>query len=257
MNEETGEMTAPASSGRGVLEGAFALLEVLADGGEFGLTRLAADAGLPKATTYRLLNQLVAEGAVLRRSGRYQLGPRVYRLGHTWQPARLLRAAAAEPLKQLTQLVDRGGFSLSVPDRGEVMLVGGIGREIDQIFPLRAGTLLPPGTAAEQVLFAEAAGSATPQGFSHREWRLMTSSTRDKGLAYDTDLSRFGLACVAAPVHSPRGEVIAALAATVLEHRQIPLAAESIRRAAALISANYARRIGTHRAAAQQPVRAG
>ncbi|WP_157110519.1 helix-turn-helix domain-containing protein, partial [Nocardia anaemiae] len=79
-----------AIGGRGVLEGAFALLEVLAHGNAMGLTRLASAAGLPKATAYRLLNQLVAEGAVQRLGGRYRIGPRVFRLGQTWQPARLL-----------------------------------------------------------------------------------------------------------------------------------------------------------------------
>lgn len=54
------------AAGRGVLEGAFALLEELARGGETGLSRLAARAGLPKATAHRLLNQLVAVGAVQR-----------------------------------------------------------------------------------------------------------------------------------------------------------------------------------------------
>ncbi|MFI9408175.1 IclR family transcriptional regulator [Nocardia sp. NPDC052316] len=239
MNEAT--MEKAALGGRGVLEGAFALLEALADGDELGLTQLASAAGLPKATAYRLLNQLVAEGAVQRRSGRYQIGPRVFRLGQTWQPARLLRAASARPLGQLTATSDRGGFSLAVTDRGHTMLIGGIGREIDAVFPLRAGTLLPSGTAAEQVLAIGHPNHQPPEGFSPREWSRQVTLARERGLAYDTDLSRFGLACVAAPVRGPGGEVVAALAATVGELNRLPALAEAVLRTAGLVSANLTR----------------
>ncbi|WP_433760223.1 helix-turn-helix domain-containing protein [Nocardia sp. CA-135398] len=233
-----------AIGGRGVLEGAFALLEVLAHGNEMGLTRLASAAELPKATAYRLLNQLVAEGAVQRRGGRYQIGPRVFRLGQTWQPARLLRAASARTLRQLTAASDRGGFSLAVTDRGNTMLIGGIGREIDEIFPLRPGVLLPPGTAAEQVLAFGHPNPTPPEGLSSREWRRRVDMS--SGLAYDTDMSRFRLACVAAPVHGPAGEIVAALAATVAEVQRIPAVAEAVKRAAGLVSTDLTRLLRSH-----------
>lgn len=239
MNETT--MEKAAMGGRGVLEGAFALLEALAHGDELGLTQLASTAGLPKATAYRLLNQLVGEGAVQRRGGRYQIGPRVFRLGQTWQPARLLRAASARPLGQLTAAAERGGFSLSVPDRGHTMLIGGIGREIDEIFPLRAGVLLPSGTAAEQVLAIGHPNHTPHEGFSPQEWSRQITLARERGLAYDTDMSRFGLACVAAPVRGPAGEVVAALAGTVADLKRLPAIAEAVLRAAGLVSANLTR----------------
>ncbi|MEV6275494.1 helix-turn-helix domain-containing protein [Nocardia sp. NPDC051832] len=246
MNDATWGVSAPATGGRGVLEGAFAILEVLSCGAELGLTPLAAAAGIPKATSYRLLNQLVDEGAVLRRDGRYQLGPRLFRLGQTWQPAKMLRAAAAHPLGQLTSVTDRGGYSLAVAERGQCMLIGGVGREIDEVFPLRAGVLLPPGTAAEQVLFAGKPNGAVPAGFSHREWQRMRIATRDQGVAFDTDMSRFDLACVAAPVRDPSGTVVAALAATVREQKRVGGAAEAVRRAADLVTANLGRLMKTH-----------
>jgi DNA-binding IclR family transcriptional regulator len=245
VNEATIDKTA-AVGGRGVLEGAFALLEVLAHGDEKGLTQLAVAAGLPKATAYRLLNQLVEEGAVQRRNGRYQIGPRVFRLGQTWQPARLLRAVSAQPLAQLTAATDRGGFSLAVTDRGHTMLIGGIGREIDEIFPLRAGILLPPDTAAEQVLAIGRPNLTPPEGLSMHEWSRRAAMTRDRELAYDTDMSRFGLACVAAPVRGPAGEIVAALAATVTELQRVPAMAEAVRRAAGLVSANLSRLLRSH-----------
>ncbi|WP_040740508.1 IclR family transcriptional regulator domain-containing protein, partial [Nocardia tenerifensis] len=64
---------------------------------------------------------------------------------------------------------------------------------------------------------------------------------RERGLAYDTDMSRFGLACVAAPVRGPSGEVVAALAGTIAELNRLPALAEAVLRAAGLVSANLTR----------------
>lgn len=70
--------------------------------------------------------------------------------------------------------------------------------------------------------------------------------TREKELACDTDMSRLGLACVAAPVRGPAGEIVAALAATVIELRRVPAMAEAVLRAADLASANLTRLLRSH-----------
>ncbi|WP_245997509.1 IclR family transcriptional regulator [Nocardia pseudobrasiliensis] len=241
-------MTKNASAGgRSVLEGAFALLEALADGEDRGLTDAAAAAGLPKATAHRLLDQLVALGAVERRDGRYTLGPRTFRLGQAWRPARLLRAAAARPLGKLAATTERGGFSLAVTEGGQTLLVAGIGREVNEAFPLRAGVLLPPATAAEKIL--RATGFAEPpEGWSPREWTRATRAARDRGLAYDLDMRYVGVACVAAPVHAPSGAVVAALAASTFDLRQVDTVAEAVRRSAAQVGTELARILRAERA---------
>ncbi len=238
----------PTLGGRSVLEGAFALLEALSDGEEKSLTLLATTAGLPKATAYRLLSQLVMEGAVQRRDGRYQLGPRIFRLGQTWQPARLPRTALAQPLRQLTASSTHGAFSLSVTDRGSLMVLGGVGREIDELYSFAPGMLLPPGTAAEQILCQAASEPLTPEGFSDQQWRRLTGSARELGLAYDLDTDRYGGACVAAPVRGPAGEIVAALAATTFEPQRIPALGDLVRRAAGVVTTNLTRLLRTGRA---------
>ena len=78
MQEET------RSSGRGVLEGAFELLDVLArceDGA--GLSMLARATALPKPTVHRLLQQLVAQGAVQCHGPSYFIGSRLAQLGRS------------------------------------------------------------------------------------------------------------------------------------------------------------------------------
>lgn len=75
------------SGARSVLEGTFALLTAMERLGQAGVTRLAEESGLPKATAHRLLQQLADLGAVERqRQSLYRMGPRMFRLGQAWQP---------------------------------------------------------------------------------------------------------------------------------------------------------------------------
>ncbi|MFZ0717113.1 helix-turn-helix domain-containing protein, partial [Mycobacterium sp.] len=84
-----------ACRGRGVLVGAFAVLDVLAHADDgLGLTALARASGLAKTSTYRLTEQLVALGAVQRIEHRYYIGALIGRIGQRWQPDPLLRRAA-------------------------------------------------------------------------------------------------------------------------------------------------------------------
>jgi DNA-binding IclR family transcriptional regulator len=88
--------------GRGVLEGAFVLLDKLgcAENG-LGLTELARETGLAKTTVHRLAEQLVKIGAAQRIEHRYFVGPMIARLGRCWQPDPQLRQAAYEPVRTL------------------------------------------------------------------------------------------------------------------------------------------------------------
>ncbi|MEU3312568.1 IclR family transcriptional regulator [Streptomyces sp. NPDC048387] len=234
-------MARSGAEGRGVLEGAFALMEVLAHDDEVGLTRLASDAALPKATAHRLLGQLVALGAVQSHDGRYRLGPRTFRLGQAWHPARALRAASAQPLRELAAVSGGVSLSLSVPEAGHIIVVGGMRGAVDEVFPLRSGVVLPPGSAAELVLAASAPGAEPPAGRARAAWAREAGGIRERGLAFDREQCVDGLSCVAAPVHSASGQVVAAVAATALDAGLIPPLGDAVRRAAAVISGRLAR----------------
>lgn len=221
-----------------MLQGAFALLEVLGDGRELGLTRLAANAELPKGTAHRLLDQLVTLGAVQRRAGRYQLGPRTFRLGQAWRPARALRAAAAQPIRSLATTTKHKTLGLAVAAAGHTIIIGGIPGEAEQAWPLRVGAVLPPGTAAEQILATTMPGHEPPDGYAAADWAHRIRTARERGLAYDVEQRHLPVCCVAAPVYAPSGAVVAALAAVVVDGRQLPSIVESVRRAAGMISAN-------------------
>ena len=64
-SEQLEALIPPAAAGRGVLDGAFAVLDALAHADQgLGLTALARASGLAKTSVHRLAEQLVMLGAV-------------------------------------------------------------------------------------------------------------------------------------------------------------------------------------------------
>ncbi|MFH7596133.1 helix-turn-helix domain-containing protein, partial [Streptomyces racemochromogenes] len=191
------------SVGRGVLDGAFALLDALRRaGGEAGLTEIAVACGVPKGTAHRLLEQLAALGAVERRGRRYVLGPELFRLGQSWQPYPGLRAAARTPLLRV-RMTTGASAVLVVPCDGRALAVASVPGLAEPLVPVRDGMCFPPGTAA---------GSAL--------------TSRERGPFVDREGVVPGLCCAALPVRGRDGRVVAALAAMTPADRPLaPLAA--------------------------------
>ena len=75
-------------TGRGVLDGALAVLDALgaADDG-LGLSALVRATGLAKASAYRSPNSSRVFGAAQRLGRRYYVGERIGRIGRRWEPA--------------------------------------------------------------------------------------------------------------------------------------------------------------------------
>src|SRR5271165_5485126 len=104
----------PPGVARGVLDGAFAVLDALAHADEgLGLTALARASGLAKTSVHRLAEQLVMLGAVQCVEHRYYVGPRMLRIGQRWQPDPLLRRFAQTPVHALA-MYSRAMASLRV-----------------------------------------------------------------------------------------------------------------------------------------------
>ncbi|MFF4897851.1 IclR family transcriptional regulator [Streptomyces sp. NPDC001068] len=200
----------PDGAGRSVLEGAFALLGAVERIEEAGLTRLAAECGLPKTTAHRLLEQLVELGAVERSRGGYRMGPRIFRLGHGWQPYPGLRAAARAPARRLAHLTG-ASVGLGVLREGQTLVLdwtpgpnaGALGRTLD-------GGVWPWFTAAGKVLVA-GAYPRLPLGPMPGSWHREAEAIRQRGAAFDREDVAAGICCVAVPVHGPHGAPAAAL----------------------------------------------
>ncbi|GAB3980677.1 IclR family transcriptional regulator [Actinoallomurus acanthiterrae] len=212
------------TTGRGVLEGAFGLLEAVREAQEAGLTTLAAVSGLPKATAHRLLEQLVGLGAVERHRGRYRIGPRMFRLGHGWQPHPGLRAAAQGPIRELAAAT---GASVGVCVlRDQVtMVVTGVSGEAEPLVSMRPGSTYPWSTAAGKVLMANA-GPDVPLGPVPASWQRASARIRDEGIAFDREEVIPGISCTAVPLRDRSGDTVAALCAVVARPEPLPQLAD-------------------------------
>ncbi|MGW2226362.1 IclR family transcriptional regulator [Streptomyces formicae] len=237
---EGGGGRAAAPVGRGVLEGAFLLLEELARTGDAELTDLAARAGLPKATAHRLLDQLAALGAVERGSGRYRIGAAVAHLARSWGAYHPLARAAALPLRRLSA-VTGASVALAAPVSGSMVIVSGRPGPADEVFPHMPGLILPPDSAADAVMSASAPSATPPPEYSRAAWGRRLSNVRERGVDLHCCEVEVDVSCLAAPVYAPSGRAIAAIGVCFLGHRR-PSATtvDAARRAARMLSSSLA-----------------
>lgn len=125
------------------VERAFKLLELMAEaGGDVALSQLADASKLPLPTIHRIMRTLVNNGYVRQqlKSRRYELGPRLIRLGETagqnlgaW--ARPYLARMAEELGETTNLAildgDQMVYVAQVPSTYPMRMCTEVGRRVD------------------------------------------------------------------------------------------------------------------------------
>ncbi len=208
----------PAAAGRGVLDGAFAVLDVLAHTDEgLGLTALARATGLAKTSAHRLAQQLVTLGAVERFGHRYFVGPRMSRIGESWQPDRRLRRAALAPVHSLA-LRSRATASLRILHQRRLRSICAAAPNGHALMPELADPETVARTATGRVLYASQPASdlTRPDCWSRPEWRSICESLRDpRATVIDHQDAIPGVCCVSAPVRWPSGACAGALAITV------------------------------------------
>jgi IclR family acetate operon transcriptional repressor len=235
---------AVATAGRGVLDGAFAVLDALAyaDNG-LGLTALARVSGLAKSSAHRLAEQLVTLGAVQCVAHRYYVGPRMLRIGQRWQPDPLLRLSAQVPVHTLA-VQSRAIASLRILDDHRLRYICAAAPH-GAYMPDLADPESIARTATGRVLYAAqpAADVTLPDCWTRREWRNLRESIRDPhATVVDHQDAVAGICCLSAPVWWPNGACAGAVTVTV-HANDLPVGLS------ALVS-HTARRIGT---ALQQP----
>ncbi|MBO2448785.1 IclR family transcriptional regulator [Actinomadura barringtoniae] len=231
----------PPQAGRGVLEGAFSLLDAVARcGGEAGLTALAVECGLPKTTAYRLLEQLVELGAVERSGRGYRIGPRIFRLGQGFQPHPGLKAAAAGPSRALARATG-ATVGICVLSQGRALVVDGVPGELDELASMRPGATWPWSTAAGKVLVA-GSGPRVPLDPIPRGWAREAAAIRERGAALDHQELIEGVCCVAVPVRAPGGATVAVLSALVAPGPRMASLTQAVMRTGRSIDARLSAR---------------
>jgi IclR family acetate operon transcriptional repressor len=216
--EQLAALIAPIATGRGVLNGAFAVLDALAHVDEgLGLTALARASGLAKTSAHRLAEQLVMLGAVQRVEHRYYVGPRMLRIGQRWQPDPVLRRFAQAPVHTLAM---QSHAMASLRIMRELRL-----RYVCAAVPTGHGCLPDPvdpesiaRTATGRVLYATQPDGdvALPDCWTRREWRNLRESLRDpRATVVDHQDAVDGVCCVSAPVWWANGACAGAVTVTV------------------------------------------
>jgi DNA-binding IclR family transcriptional regulator len=229
--------------GRGVLEGAFRVLGVLArvQVGA-GLSEVARQAVLPKATAYRLLEQLVDLGVVQRHERRYFVGSGLARLGNAWQPHPGLQAATREPVRMLSALTATV-VSITVLHEDRIRIVTATRGVVTDVPRMQPFDEIPPTHASGQLLLLarRGAGDEPPSGFAADEWRRARARfARPGNLVIDRQQVLTGVCCVAAPIWRPDGEMIASISAISLKPSVPAGLPELVQRASREITRNLA-----------------
>ncbi len=216
--EQLAALIPPVASGRGVLDGAFAVLDALAHADEgLGLTALARASGLAKTSVHRLAEQLVTLGAVQCVEHRYYVGPRMSRIGQRWQPDPLLRRCAQAPVHTLA-VQSHAMASLRVLHEQRLRYVCAAVPHGHAYMPDPADPESIARTATGRVLYATqpAGGVTLPDCWSRREWRSLRESLRDpRATVIDHQDAVAGMCCVSAPVWWPNGACAGAVTVTV------------------------------------------
>ena len=208
----------PDEAGRGVLDGAFAVLDALAHADQgLGLTALARATGLAKTSAHRLAEQLVTLGAVQCVEHRYYVGPRMLRIGQRWQPDPLLRRSAQAPVHTLA-VRSRAMASLRILDEQRLRYICAAVPHGHAYMPDPADPKSIARTATGRVLYATQPGSdvTLPDCWTRREWRSLRESLREpRATVIDHQDAVAGMCCVSAPVWWPNRACAGAVTVTV------------------------------------------
>jgi DNA-binding IclR family transcriptional regulator len=215
---QLGGLIPPPAAGRGVLDGAFAVLDALAHADEgLGLTALARASGLAKTSVHRLAEQLVTLGALQCVEHRYYVGPRMLRIGQRWQPDPLLRRFAQAPVHTLAAQ-SQAMASLRVLHEHRLRYVCAAMPHGHAYMPDPADPESIARTATGRVLYStQPADDVTlPDCWTRREWRNLRESLRDpRATVIDHQDAVAGMCCVSAPVWWPHGACAGAVTVTV------------------------------------------
>jgi DNA-binding IclR family transcriptional regulator len=252
-------------AGRSVLGRALAVLDTFStERPEQTLGAIAQETGLPSATAYRLVSELVAWGALERVGrGRYRIGLRLWQLGSLAPEARTLRDVALAFLHDLLE-VTREVVHLVVRDGDKALYLERLMARPEVHVRSRVARRLPlHSTGPGKVLLAHAPEDVVANVLAGPLPRLARNTItdpavlcdalaaiRESGYCISREEMTDGASSVAAPVRGPNGDVVAAISVVVPAGRpDLSSLVPAVRVAAAGISRGLLPRATRHRPA--------
>ena len=210
------------------LERAFDLLEALADGGELGVTELAARTGLVPSTAHRLLTTLATRGYVTQSAdnGRYLLGYKVVALSSGLEQRLARLKAVARPHLEQIQRATGETVNLVVLDADRVVYVDQVeGSRSVRMFTAVGTAALAHTTGSGKAILAFGPPEVAAALYDGRELARLTPRTlvtlaalqddfariRRRGYAIDNEEHEEGVGCVATPLLDHTGQPCAAI----------------------------------------------
>lgn len=215
---------------------------------------IARELDIPVTTTLRIMTTLHLEGLARKLGGRYELGPVLIQLGNSALAGTEIREQALPLLQILTADTDETSH-LAIPCDGRALIVA----VQDSPHPLRAASR--PGFLAElhcsstgKIFLTYLYRAKLPGLFVNERPTRRTSYTltnlsdmkrevaltAKRGFSLDNEEFNLGVRCLAAPVFSSDGTVVAAIGITAATLRftkeRIPEMAGKVRAVAAQLS---------------------
>ena len=217
------------------------------------LADLAMRTGIPRATAFRLLSTLEQSGFLAKEHGAYQLGIKCFVLGNIVAGGLDLRETAHPHLAALRDST-RETTQLAILDHWQVVYLERMLSPLPVGFMRsRAGAILPAYcTGLGKTLLAfrpegEVEAWAATQTFTALTPRTITSAKRlmrelrairERGYGLDEEEREKGVCCIAAPVRSHSGQVVAAISVAGPSQRMPKNLADSDVAAAVVAAAN-------------------
>ncbi|WP_347111074.1 IclR family transcriptional regulator [Paenarthrobacter sp. S56] len=221
---------ANSPSGESVISRVVRLVEAFDDGHRtMSVAALSRRSGLPVTTTYRLVDELLAEGLLEREANAdVRIGTKLWELASRSSRMMGLREAAL-PFMEDVQSVVQHSTTLGILDSDEVLYIERIGSRESMVDITKvAGRLPVHGTSSGLVLLAHSP-AAYQELFLSRPLQKFTDSTltesselrrhlaqiRQQGFAVMPGIIVPESSGIAVPVHGPSNAVIAALSVVV------------------------------------------
>jgi IclR family KDG regulon transcriptional repressor len=252
------KINAPGSS-KSLQKALRILLHLGQNGPELGVTQLAADLNLDKATVHRLLNAMEKFGMIERNaeSERYRLGLKLHELGNKAVESRTLQSEAHRFLLEMSRR-SHETVSLAVPGAGGILCLDRVNSphtiitartNIGAQFPAhctavgKAVLAFLPDKEIDAILLRNGLPRFTPSTFTRAfDLKENLRQIRQCGYAIDNQELERGLSGVAAPVLLAENRVVAAvgIAGPTLRFRGKELAQKIalVRETAARLSAS-------------------
>ncbi|MET9199323.1 IclR family transcriptional regulator [Gordonia sp. NPDC003585] len=197
-----------------------------------GVSEIARQTGISKSSAQRIAVELVENGLLERDGTRYRLGLHLFELGQRVPRRRDLRDAAAPFMHDLREATGHS-VHLAVLDGTSVVYLDVLRSPSAPPLPTRAGGRWPAhGTGIGKAILAFSSADVVDRvvagGLRRLSERTITNPglfaaelarIRERGVSYDLEESRAGVACVASPVVGSDGQVVAGISVSGWHNR--------------------------------------